>query len=221
MNAQPTMIPEELIGYASRTGTRRNLDGLRRAGWRLLVSAKVCLRSEGFRYCLDNGAWTAYSQGQPFDERAFCLALDKMGPGADWTVLPDIVAGGLASLDMSLRWMRRVLDASPRAMIAVQDGMQPNDVRPFLGDRVGLFVGGSTDWKIGTMQDWGALSRESGCWLHIARVNSARRIHMCSGAGAHSFDGTSASRFSVTLPRLDKARRQMDLFSGKEKEDAC
>lgn len=29
-----------MVGYASRTGTRRNLNALARAGWRLLVSAK-------------------------------------------------------------------------------------------------------------------------------------------------------------------------------------
>lgn len=45
-----------MIGYASRTGTRRNLDALRAAGWRLMVSARGALRTEGFPYALDNGA---------------------------------------------------------------------------------------------------------------------------------------------------------------------
>lgn len=52
---------EELIGssrtpmipYASRTGTKRNLDAMRANGWGLLVSAKGVLRTEGFPY-----AWT-------------------------------------------------------------------------------------------------------------------------------------------------------------------
>jgi hypothetical protein len=39
-----------IIPYASRTGTRRNLDALRERGWRLLVSASGVLRTEGFRY---------------------------------------------------------------------------------------------------------------------------------------------------------------------------
>ena len=93
-----------LIAYASRTGTRRNLAALRDAGWRLLVSAAGCLRNEGFPYALDNGAWSSYQQGRPFDEPAFVRALRKLGAGADWTTLPDIVAGGHASLDLSLRW---------------------------------------------------------------------------------------------------------------------
>ena len=200
-----------IIAYASRTGTRRNLAALRSCGWRLLVSAAGCLRHEGFRFALDNGAWSAYTQGRPFNVQAFSVALRKLGSRADWTVLPDIVAGGIPSLELSLSWMRAVLDESPTALLAVQDGMEPSDVRGFLGQRVGLFVGGSTAWKLRTLDAWGALGRDVGCWVHVGRVNSARRISNCVVAGAHSFDGTSASRFSVQTPRLDSARRQLGL----------
>ena len=79
-----------MIGYASRTGTRRNLDALRRAGWRLMVSARGPLRPERFGYALDNGAWTAFQRGEPFDVPAFDRAVALLGPGADWIVLPDI-----------------------------------------------------------------------------------------------------------------------------------
>lgn len=203
-----------MIAYASRTGTRRNLAALRDHGWRLLVSAAGCLRSEGFPYALDNGAWSAFQQGRPFDEHAFDKALRKMGAGADWTVLPDIVAGGHPSLDLSLKWMRRVLDETPRALLAVQNGIEPEDVRDLLGPRVGLFVGGDTTWKLATMGQWCELARRRGCWVHIGRVNTAKRIHHCSGAGATSIDGTSATRFAVTVPPLTNALRQMPLFLG-------
>ena len=39
-----------MIGYASRTGTKRNLDALRAAGWRLLISATGVHRDEGFPF---------------------------------------------------------------------------------------------------------------------------------------------------------------------------
>ena len=201
-----------MIAYASRTGTRRNLAALREHGWRLLVSAAGVLRTEGFPYALDNGAWSAFTQGRPFDVQLFERALRDLGAHADWTVLPDVVAGGHASLDLSLRWMRRVLDESPRGLLAVQDGMEPSDVRGFLGERLGIFVGGSTEWKLRTMAQWGALGREIGCWVHVGRVNTARRIHACAAAGATSFDGTSASRFAVTVSPLDHARRQLSLL---------
>jgi hypothetical protein len=203
-----------VIGYFSRTGTKRNLDILRARGWRILVSAMGVQRTEGFdRYALDNGAWSSYTQGRPFDDDAFRRCLRALGAGADWTVIPDEVAAGARSLEMSLRWMRHVLDETPRALLAVQDGMTVDDVRPFLGARVGIFVGGSTEWKLSTLADWCALGTELGVWCHIGRVNTVRRIKSCAVAGATSFDGTSASRFAVSIPKLDHARKQGALFA--------
>lgn len=211
LHGHPNHIPSELTPYASRTGTRRNLDALRSAGWRLLVSASGVLRNEGFPYALDNGAWTAFQKGRPFDEPLFTRALRQLGRDADWTVIPDIVAGGLASLEFSLKWMRLVLDECERGLLAVQDGMRVEDVRPLVGLRVGIFVGGSTKWKEDTIPQWARLARETSSWCHVGRVNTRRRIAQCQSAGATSFDGTSASRFAKTLPLLDGARRQLAL----------
>jgi hypothetical protein len=203
-----------MIAYASRTGTARNLARLRNAGWHLLVSARGVLRTEGFPYALDNGAWTAFQRGEPFDDVAFSLALRKLGRNAEWVVLPDIVAGGPRSLELSLSWMPQVLDHTDRVLLAVQDGMQAADVEGLLGNTVGIFVGGSTEWKLSTLPAWGRLRGQSGCWLHVGRVNSAHRIYACGLAGASSFDGTSATRWACTLPMLDSARRQMVLPGG-------
>lgn len=200
-----------MIGYASRTGTRRNLEALRNAGWRLLISAKGVLRDEGMPYALDNGAWTAFQRNEPFDVVAFQRAVDMFGERADWVVIPDIVAGGLASLDFSLAWIDR-LAGCKRLLLAVQDGMTTEAIRPFLSDRVGIFVGGSTDWKLATAIEWGQLAHDVGCYMHVGRVNTVRRIRLCAAAGADSFDGTSASMFAETLPLLDWARRAVDLF---------
>lgn len=200
-----------MIGYASRTGTKRNLAALRDAGWRLLVSAAGVHRTEGFAYALDNGAWTS-RDGGTWDEAAFVSLVSKLGQLADWVVAPDIVEGGRASLDLSLAWLPRLLDTCPRVLLAVQDGHEPGDVEHLLGERVGLFVGGSTEWKESTtLSTWGPLARSSRCWLHVGRVNTARRIAICSAAGADSFDGTSVSKFASTIRLLDGARRQTSL----------
>ncbi|HFK2002914.1 TPA: hypothetical protein ACGW3W_002209 [Pseudomonas aeruginosa] len=206
-----------MVAYASRTGTRTTLAAMRSAGWRLLISAAGALRTEGFqRYALDNGAWSAFQQGTTFDELAFGRALEKVGERADWVVLPDIVAGGMASLAFSLKWLDRLQGFPQTLLLAVQDGMEPDDVRELLNPAVGIFLGGSTEWKLKTMEAWGILARRRNCYLHVGRVNSAKRIAMCSAAGAHSFDGTSVTRFANTLPRLDAAlgfaEGQQDLF---------
>lgn len=199
-----------MIAYASRTGTRRNLLALRQADWRLMVSATGQLRNEGFPYALDNGAWTAYQKGTVFDSKAFELALRSFGPDSDFVVVPDIVAGGLRSLEFSLSWLPRVGASCSLSLLAVQDGMNPRDVADLLSPTVGIFIGGTTQWKLATLREWAELARARSCWCHVGRVNTVRRIGLCVEAGAHSFDGTSASRFRKSLAKLDNARRQGD-----------
>ncbi len=202
-----------MIGYASRTGTRRNLDALRAAGWHLLVSASGVHRTEGFRFAIDNGAWTAHAKREPWDLDAFRRCLERFcdveprAPYPEFIVAPDIVAGGLSSFARSVTYLLD-LERYIRCpiLIPVQDGMTPELMRPWLDEWVGIFVGGSTAWKLATLPAWGRLARETDCYLHVGRVNSAKRIRLCADAGAHSFDGTAASRFALALPRLEAAR---------------
>lgn len=192
-----------MIAYASRTGTRRNLAALRAAGWRLLVSARGVLRHEGFRYALDNGAWTAFQEQTPFDSAAFERAVELLGREADWIVVPDKVGDREETLAMSRYWLPRLRGIAP-LLFAVQDGMDVRDVP----DGCGVFLGGSTDWKLRTMPGWGAWCRREGRYFHVARVNSGRRISLAKQAGADSIDGSSASRFALSLPRLQRGIAQ-------------
>ena len=99
-----------MVVYASRTGTRRNLDAMRTRGWGLLVSRAGAWRTEGYtQWVGDNGAWADHQKGRVFDEDAYenfldWVALQAVPPG--WLVLPDIVAGGLRSLQLDLRMLR-------------------------------------------------------------------------------------------------------------------
>lgn len=202
-----------MICYASRTGTRRNLNALRAAGWRLLISRAGVWRSEGFPYAIDNGAWSDFQAGNKFDGPAFARMIDKLGQGADWAVLPDIVAGGMESLRLSICWEVRVRACVRRVLYAVQDGMTPADLVEFVGPDVGIFLGGSTEWKLAQMETWGKFCAERGAYYHVARVNTEKRFALAIGAGAHSVDGSSASRFSNNLSRLARAASQQDLFT--------
>ena len=201
--------------YASRTGTRRNLDALRRYGWRLLISATGVHRSEGFPYAIDNGAWTAFQQGREFDSLAFRTLLESHGRGADWIVCPDVVADAVASLRMTERWLPEVSAVGARVLVAVQDGMAPDDVAPWVRGGCGVFLGGSTEWKLDRMQAWGDWCASEGAYYHVARVNTGRRIKMAQLSRAHSVDGTSATRFSVNIRRLSNCAAQtaLDLFA--------
>lgn len=202
--------------YASRTGSGRNLAALRAHGWGLLVSRAGRWRTEGFtRICGENGAWADFRAGRSFDEDAYERFLDWLAGQpvvADWLVLPDIVAGGLASLALSLRYLNRCRAVAPLVLIAVQDGMTTRDLDPLVGPNVGIFLGGSTAWKLAQMQLWGEFCADRGLYYHVARVNSARRMYLAAAAGAASIDGSGASRFAAVLPNLSSAARQADLF---------
>lgn len=206
-----------MIAYASRTGTKRNLNALRAAGWRLMVSARGVLRTEGFPYALDNGAWTAFQRNEAFDVPAFEKAVKLLGAAADFIVLPDIVMGGTASFEMSIEWLRklrrRVALRSAVFLIAVQNGMEnmAARIKRWLGPKVGLFVGGDTEWKETTLAIWARMARARKAICHVGRVNTQRRIRLCEDAGVHSFDGSSASRFEVTLRPLELARQQISI----------
>ena len=188
-----------MIGYASRTGTRANLDALRAAGWRLLFTpSEPRTPPAGWGYALDNGAWTAHTRGVPFDGDAFARAVDRIGNGADWIVIPDCVADRDRSLAMAVAPL----------MLAIQDGMSREDVAPYLAQGVGLFLGGSTAYKLASCRAWGAVAREACVSFHVARVNSARRAARAREAGATSIDGSGPSRFKDALRRIERGVRQ-------------
>lgn len=109
-----------------------------------------------------------------------------------------------------MKWLDRLNGIPTKLLLAVQNGMEPDDVREQLSPAVGIFVGGDTEFKLGTLNSWGMLARRRNCHLHVGRVNSARRITLCAAAGVNSIDGTSATRFAKTLPPLDAALRQAD-----------
>ena len=193
-----------MIAYASRTGTKRNLAALRSAGWRLHVSATGVHRTEGFPYAIDNGAWTAHQQGKPFDEAAFLRVVEKLGANADWIAVPDIVAGGLRSLEFSLSWIPRLRGSCKLLLLPVQDGMNTRDVGTIIGPELGVFVGGSTDWKLATMHAWCRAALGVDAWCHIARVNSAKRIRLCQDFRAKAFAGSSVTRFRCDPPATEQ-----------------
>jgi hypothetical protein len=202
-----------MTGYASNTRTRRNLDALRRASWRILLTPDNPTPPDDLLFGIDNGAWTAHRQNQPFDEAAFGRLVERRGSFADFVVIPDIVAGGMRSLEFSVAWLPR-LRGVRRLLLPVQNGMSVEEVSAVLRDwsGVGLFLGGDTEWKLATMYQWGMLACAARRYYHIGRVNTARRIRLAAEAGADSFDGTSATMFSCTVPLLQAARSQPSLL---------
>lgn len=200
--------------YASNTGTVRNLAALRAHDWRILLTPAHPTPRTGLRFAIDNGAWAAYASGTPFRADLFTALVERVGALADFVIIPDIVAGGKKSLEFSCSWLP-YLQSLRLLLLPVQDGMRLKTVGDLLRGHpnIGIFLGGSTEWKLRTMYGWGMVAHSLGRHYHVGRVNTRRRIRLAAECGAHSFDGTSATRFSCTLPLLDSARRQCVLFS--------
>lgn len=197
-------------------GRGKSLENVKTHGWRLMLSPENMRETHGLAYALDNGAWPAFCRGERLDLGKFMDAFERVGRGADWVVLPDVVCGGSESLVLSLEWLVRLHDTGARLMIAVQNGFTHDEIAPHLSESVGVFVGGDTDWKLSTMAGWAALAHQHGAICHVGRVNTSRRIRACEIAGVDSFDGSGVSRFPSEMRRLDFARRNVDMFRGVE-----
>lgn len=179
-----------------------------------MISAKGAHRDEGFQYAIDNGAWTAFQKKQPFDSEAFEQLLETHGKKADFIVVPDIVCGGLQSLEFSKRWLNRLAGCYKLLLVSVQDGMSVVDVEPVMRSGIGLFIGGSDRFKESTMGEWATLARKKVSTIHCGRVNSKRRLKLCQMHGIDSFDGSGPSRFMQHARVMDAALRQECMFNG-------
>lgn len=199
-----------MIAYASCTGSSTNKSAIEAAGWRWVLSP-FDARDGYTPYALDNGAWTCHRQQLSFDHSRFLRLVEKYGASADFIVVPDIVAGGEESLNLSLSYLARLRGVAP-LLLAVQNGITKEDVLPYLGASVGIFIGGDTEYKLSTGNYWGEVAREQQCYLHVGRVNSVQRIHWCDAIGANSFDGTSVSRYSKTIRKLSESMQQPSII---------
>jgi hypothetical protein len=137
-------------------------------------------------YALDNGAFPAHTKGVPWDEAAWLELLrwaQWSGQAPLWVLVPDVVGDRQATLDSWARYEEEVRERGFRPAFAVQDGMTFADAP---GDAV-LFLGGSTDWKLGAIEPW---CRAFPGRVHVGRVNTLDRLLLCWRAGAISVDGT-------------------------------
>lgn len=142
----------------------------------------------------DNGAFSDWHAGRPFDAAAFESDLDRIreasGYQPDFIVCPDVVAGGRESLAFSLSWLPSLRSRCPgqRLYLAVQNGLEPDDVPPATFQ--GVFVGGTRDWKLDNAQRWIAWAHARALPCHIGRIGTGQRVLWARLIGADSFDSS-------------------------------
>ena len=148
-----------------------------------------------FPWVLDNGAFADWQAGRPFNAEAFeqaCAWASGLPARSrpEWCVCPDRVATGTDSLAFSLNWLDRRGADYPglRWYLAVQDGMTGEDVEPVLHRFAGIFVGGSSDWKVATGDAWVRWAHEHGVPCHIGRAGTIHKVGWTAHIGADSVD---------------------------------
>jgi hypothetical protein len=139
---------------------------------------------------------------QGLDERRYVNMLDRVTglPGCLFVTVPDVVADNDATLELFEQWApeleRREL---PLALVA-QDGLTHEQLRERAPRLACLFIGGSTEWKLGDeAAELARYASELGLFVHWGRVNTRRRFDMIVATGAaDSFDGSKWARFRNT-----------------------
>tara|TARA_R110001592_G_C13128914_1_gene746425 strand:- start:247 stop:942 length:696 start_codon:yes stop_codon:yes gene_type:complete len=199
------MVPEmidrytHIIPYMAASTNKVNERWLGQYPWRWLLSpfrpngADV---SKCLGYAIDNGAFVYGNRELPFDPAPFMRDVDRYGERADWVVIPDVLCDKDATLDQADRWID-VLDGLPLLIVA-QDGMVEEDLKSFCSKGIGIFIGGSTEFKLEAIPWIAQLCNSHDVLCHVGRVNTARRMDICINGSAHSFDGSGMAIFEDT-----------------------
>lgn len=147
------------------------------------------------RWAADNGAFSN------FDPAAFRAMLDRHRWAADrclWVTAPDRVGDAEATSALFREWAPEIRQRGYRVALVAQDGLTPEST-PW-SELDAIFIGGSTRWKLGA--DAAHVLQEAkvrGKWLHMGRVNTARRLKYAAALGCDSVDGSGWSRFPIAM----------------------
>lgn len=150
------------------------------------------------RVCaLDNGAYISWRRGYPFMESIFMKTMEKcykLGVNLEFMVIPDIVGGGMKSLDFSCSWLDRLSGA--KLALAVQDGMTDRflDLYFEISRVTTIFVGGTNDWKWETLPMWKKYADKHGKNLHVGRCGTLDNLTRARELGVDSVDSSSFIR---------------------------
>lgn len=147
-------------------------------------------------YAVDNGAWSDFVHHKPFDAERFrkvLLKITRTELKPDFIILPDIVQGGKASLELSKKYLY-LTDIHP-CYLPIQDGITPDMIPDYVWETLsGIFIGGSDVWKWRYLHIWVSLAHNHDVNIHVGRVGTLKDMQKCIYAGVDSADGPALIR---------------------------
>lgn len=155
----------------------------------------------GVSWAADNGC---FSDTTPFDADRWLAWLDRQPrEHCIFAVVPDVVGDHDATVERWALHADSVRALGFRPAFVLQDGCEPELIP---ADTDCVFVGGSTEWKLGDAAvRCMRFAKSQGWWVHVGRVNSLRRLRWCADLDGvvDSVDGTYlAFGPDRNLPRL-------------------
>ena len=178
----------------------------------------------GENWGFDNGAFKDFLQGKQFDRTRYLKSLEKAVRISEIyhppyiAVIPDIVAGGMKSLEFSISWLETELSSIPfNWYLAVQDGIDPLEIENTLRNYPqikGLFLGGTDEFKK-TAPFWSSLAHSLGLKFHYARAGSKKKVELAKKSLADSLDSSLPLWTEKKLDRFIRALyrpAQLELF---------
>lgn len=197
-----------MVLVSGATATVRRLSGATGLGVLVTPRARQDLSkvvASGMPWAADNDCFLRLDAAA---YRRMAVAVAGL-PRLLWVACPDVVADHAATVRRWRRWRPYLARLGLPAAFVCQNGCTPSAV-PW-GELSAVFIGGDTAWKLGA--EAAAIiveARRRGVWVHIGRVNSARRERHFLRLGADSFDGTQHSMFPdthipATLRRLSQS----------------
>ena len=117
---------------------------------------------------------------------------------------PDVLFDAVGTLTRFQPMASRIRALGFPVALVAQDGME--NLRVPWNEFDALFIGGSTEWKIGEgAAALVAAARVMDKWVHMGRVNSRKRLFRAAEVGCDSADGTYiAFGPNKNLPRMLK-----------------
>lgn len=200
--------------YLTNTGTLKHIEIMISSNHtvgNMLLANNFRVPKSGVDWALDNGAYHAYLNKESFDEISFRRTINRIDefPKPDFIVVPDIVAGGMNSLDFSLQWLKELPDKYDY-FIPVQDGMDVEVVKEISDKCVGIFIGGTMAWKFRVGREFADMGKRLGLAVHIGRIGTYSNLIWANSIGASSVDSCNFNR-NGKMELLETWKKQMVL----------
>jgi hypothetical protein len=141
----------------------------------------------GQKWAADNGR---YASPHKYTDAKYLAWLRRHdAESCLFATAPDVVGDAVTTLLLSAPMYAPIRALGYPVALVAQDGLEHLDV-PW-HDIDALFIGGTTDWKLGPgAADLAREARRRGKWVHMGRVNSLRRMRYAESIGCDSADGT-------------------------------